>query len=109
MNTAWMDGQFVLDFYQAWLTVLVWLLATFACLGILASVILLFVECNPHSRSADRASKPANEIGAQGAKRVVRFALAPPRSPIRHGDNSMLSTLRQAGPKVSGVVSARSR
>jgi hypothetical protein len=45
MNTAWMDAQFVFDFYQTFLTLLVWLLASFACLGILASVMFLFVEC----------------------------------------------------------------
>jgi len=37
MTTTWVDGQIVLDFYQAFLTLLVWILATFACLGILAS------------------------------------------------------------------------
>jgi hypothetical protein len=37
MNTPWVDGQILLDFYQACLTLLVWLLATFAGLGILAS------------------------------------------------------------------------
>jgi bacteriorhodopsin len=66
MGTAWMDPQFVLDFYQACLTVLVWLLAAFACLGILAWVIMLFVECNPFPRSARRATEPASEISAQG-------------------------------------------
>ena len=45
MDTTWMDEQFVLDFYQTCLTLLFWLLATFACLGILASVIFLYVEC----------------------------------------------------------------
>ncbi len=68
MDAAWANGQIVLDFYQACLAVLVWLLASFACLGILASVVLLFLECNPFTRSARRASEPASEIGAQGAK-----------------------------------------
>jgi hypothetical protein len=66
MNTTGMDGQFVLDFYQTFLTLLVWLLAALACLGILAWVIMLFVECNPFPRSARRATEPASEISAQG-------------------------------------------
>ena len=45
MTTTWVDAQIVLDFYQTCLTLLVWLLATFACLGILASVMFLCVEC----------------------------------------------------------------
>jgi len=44
MTTTWVDAQIVLDFYQACLTLLVWLLASFACLGILASVMFLCVE-----------------------------------------------------------------
>jgi hypothetical protein len=47
-----MDGQIVLDFYQAFLTLLVWLLASFACLGVLASVLLLYLECIPFTRPA---------------------------------------------------------
>jgi hypothetical protein len=78
MNTAWMDGQFVLDFYQACLTLLVWLLATFACLGVLASGLLLCLECSSSTGSASLASKRHCDIGAQGAKRVVRFASPPP-------------------------------
>jgi len=109
MNTAWMDGQIVLDFYQAFLTLLVWLLASFACLGVLASVLLLCLECSPSTGSASLAPKPHCDIGAQGVKGVVRFALGPSRSQNRLGDDSMLSTLRQAGPRVFGVASARSR
>jgi hypothetical protein len=52
MNPAWGDAQIVLDFYQTCLRLLVWLLAAFACLGILASVMLLCLECLPSSRSA---------------------------------------------------------
>jgi hypothetical protein len=53
MNTTWVDAQFVLDFYQAFLTLLVWLLATFACLGVLAAVMFLCWECShPFARSA---------------------------------------------------------
>lgn len=109
MKTAWMDAQFVLDFHQTCLTLLVWLLATFACLSVLASVLQLCLECSLSTRSASLASKPHCDIGAQGAKRVIRFALGPPRSQNRLGDHSMLSALRQAGSKVSGVASARSR
>jgi hypothetical protein len=47
MGRACMDAQFELGVYQAFLTLLVWLLATFACLGIVASVVLLFLECSP--------------------------------------------------------------
>jgi len=101
MDTAWLDGQFVLDFYQACLAVLVWLLATFACLGVLASVLQLCLECSPSTGSASLASKLHCDIGAQGAKRVVRFALGPSRSQIRHGDNSMLTTPGQGGARVS--------
>ena len=108
MNTAWMDGQFALDFYQTFLTLLAWLLATFACLGVLASVLQLCLECSPSTGSASLAPKPHCDIGAQGVKGVVRFAHGPYRSQNRLGDDSMLSTLRQAGPKVSGVASARS-
>jgi hypothetical protein len=95
MNTAWMDGQFVLDFYQALLTLLVWLLATFACLGVLATALLLCLECSPSTGSASLASEPHCDIGAHGAKRVVRFALGPSRSQNRLGDDSMLSNLRK--------------
>ena len=45
MDTAWVDAQIVLDFYQTFLMLLVRLLASFACLGILASVMFLCVEC----------------------------------------------------------------
>ena len=55
MSTAWMDAQLVVDFYQICLTLLVWLLATFACLGVLASVVLLCLECPPFSRSPGRS------------------------------------------------------
>ena len=66
MDTAWMEGQFVLDFYQACLTLLVWLLASFAGLGILASVMFLCLECaTPLTRSASRSLKPPSEIGVQ--------------------------------------------
>lgn len=47
MNPAWMDPQSVVNFYQAFLTLLVWILATSVCVGILVSVILLFLECHP--------------------------------------------------------------
>jgi hypothetical protein len=47
MNPTWMDPQSVLDFYQVFLTLLVWMLASLAYVGILASVTLLFLECHP--------------------------------------------------------------
>ena len=47
MNTEWMNEQFVLDFYQSFLTLLVWVLASFACLGLVASLALLFVDRAP--------------------------------------------------------------
>ena len=47
MNPTWMDPQSVLDFYRVFLTSLIWMLATSACLGILVSLILLFLECHP--------------------------------------------------------------
>jgi hypothetical protein len=48
MGRAWMDAQFALAVYQAFLTLLVWVLAAFACFGFLASVLLLCLE---YSRS----------------------------------------------------------
>ena len=45
MDMTWVAPQIALDFYQTCLTVLVWVLASFACLGILASVMFLCVEC----------------------------------------------------------------
>ena len=77
MNKAWMDVQFVFDLYQTFLTLLVWLLATFACLGILASVMLLCLECLPSSRSASRSLKPPSEIGVQvGSDSSASLAIA---------------------------------
>jgi hypothetical protein len=89
MNPTWMDAQFVLDVYQAFLTLLVCILATFACLGVLASVLVLCLECNPSTGSAGLAPKPHCDIGAQAAKRVVRFALGPSGSQNRPANTSM--------------------
>ena len=66
MNTAWGDAQFALDFYQTCLTLLVWLLASFGCFGILATVMLLCLECIPFTRSASRSLKRPNEIDVRG-------------------------------------------
>ena len=68
MDTAWMDAQLVVDFYQTCLTLLVWLLAAFACLGVLASVLLFCLECSLSTGSASLASKPHGDIGTQAAK-----------------------------------------
>jgi hypothetical protein len=78
MSTAWMDAQFVFDFYQACLTLLVWLLASFAGLGILASVMFLCVEyATPLTRSASRSLKPPSEIGVQvGSDSSASLAIA---------------------------------
>ena len=65
MNTTWMDGQFVLDFYQACLAVLFWLLASLACLGVLATVMFLCLECIPSIRPASRSLKQPGEIGVR--------------------------------------------
>jgi hypothetical protein len=45
MNRAWMDTQFVLDFYQASLVIVVWFLAAFTCLGLLAALAYICREC----------------------------------------------------------------
>jgi hypothetical protein len=78
MNTPWVDGQILLDFYQACLTLLAWLLASFACLGILASVMFLCVEyATPLTRSASRSLKPPSEIGVQvGSDSSASLAIA---------------------------------
>jgi hypothetical protein len=77
MNTAWIDGQFMLDFYQTCFILLVWLLASFACLGVLASVMLLCLECISSNGLASLASKLHNEIGPPEVGRVVRLPPAP--------------------------------
>lgn len=66
MNTTWVDAQMVLDFYQAFLTLLVWLLAGFACPGILASMTLLCLECSPFARSAGRPLRRPSEMRVRG-------------------------------------------
>ena len=45
MNRAWMDARFALDFYQDALTLVVWLLAAFTCLGALAALAYICREC----------------------------------------------------------------
>jgi hypothetical protein len=62
MNSAWMDGQFVLSFYQTCLLMLAWLLTTFACLGILASVVMVCHECGSFSRLGSPALVAHSEI-----------------------------------------------
>ncbi len=47
MNAVWMDAHFMLDHYQESVLTLVWLLATFTCLWVLASLVLLYLECDP--------------------------------------------------------------
>lgn len=69
METAWMDEQFVISFYQTCLTFLVWLLATFTCLGVLTAAAMVCQECRLFSASAGRASKPAARTGVQEAAR----------------------------------------
>jgi len=41
VEPAWMEPQYVLDFYRLFLTLLVVILSTSACVGILTSVMLL--------------------------------------------------------------------
>jgi len=78
MTTTWVDAQIVLDFYQTCLTLLVWLLASFAGLGILASVMFLCLECaTPLTRSPSRSLKPPSEIGVQvGSDSSASLAIA---------------------------------
>jgi uncharacterized iron-regulated membrane protein len=67
MGTAWMDPQFVLDFYQACLTVLVWLLAAFACLTVFATVMFLWWErTTPSNRPASPPIRHPSELGVRG-------------------------------------------
>ncbi len=47
MNADWMDANFVLDYYQESVIILVWLLASFTCFWVFASMILLYLECHP--------------------------------------------------------------
>ena len=55
MNPASMDVQTVLDFYQDFLTLLVWMLASLACVVILVSVTLLFLECHSFTHGRKHA------------------------------------------------------
>jgi uncharacterized iron-regulated membrane protein len=67
MGTAWMDAQFVLDFYQTCLAVLVWLLATFACLTVLATAMFLWRErTTPSNRPASPPLRRPSEMGVRG-------------------------------------------
>ena len=69
MGPTWMDAQFVLNVYQAFLTLLVWFLAIFACFGVLVSVLLLIVECR--LRSADMAPEHANRLASHGLRQAL--------------------------------------
>jgi hypothetical protein len=67
MSRAWMDAQFVLDFYQACPTLLVWLLASFACLTVLATVMFVWRErTTPANRPATPPLGSPNVLGVRG-------------------------------------------
>jgi hypothetical protein len=67
MNPAWGDAQIVLGFYQACLTLLVWLLAAFACLTVFATGMFLWRECTtPSNRLASPPLGSPNELGVRG-------------------------------------------
>ena len=55
VDPPWMDPQSVLDFYQVFLTLLLWMLASLACVGILVSVTLLFLVCHPFTHGRKHA------------------------------------------------------
>jgi hypothetical protein len=73
VNTTWMDGQFVLSFYQACLTLLVWLLATFSCLGILTSLAMLCYECRFSSGASSLALLAHSDNHVQEKTRVAHL------------------------------------
>lgn len=59
---TWMEGQFALSFYQAFLTLLVWLLATLACLGAVASLVMVCFECMSFFRPASLVPEAHTDI-----------------------------------------------
>jgi hypothetical protein len=62
-----MDAQFVLDVYQAFLTLLVWLLAAFASLTVLATVMFVWRERTaPSNRPASLPLRGPSELGIRG-------------------------------------------
>jgi uncharacterized iron-regulated membrane protein len=67
MDATWMDAQFVLDFYRTFLTLLVWLLASFACLTVFATALFLWRERTaPSNRPATPPLERPNELGVRG-------------------------------------------
>jgi hypothetical protein len=66
MSPEWADAATLLKLYEAFLSFLVWLLASFACLAFLASVVPLLVEhltAHPvRSHSLERQPRPIPKV-----------------------------------------------